>query len=65
MPDLKTVGKNRRQLMGRDDFELCIGAVIGLFVATPSAKLCCMTEAVALHVVVADLQYQLRAQWFP
>ena len=65
LADLKTVGKNRCQLVGRNHFELRIGAVAWLFVASPSAKLCRMTEAVALHVVVGDFQYQLGAQWFP
>jgi len=59
--DLKTVGKNRCQLLRRNYFELRIGAVSWLLVPSPSAKLGRTTEAVALHVVVSDLQYQLRA----
>ena len=59
--DSKTVGKNRCQLLRGNDFELRIGAVTWLLVPSPSAKLGRMTEAVALHVVVSDLQYQLRA----
>ena len=36
-----------------------------LFVGTPSAKLCGMTEAIALHVVISDFDHQLRPKRLP
>src|SRR5215475_9243531 len=53
-----TVGENHRQLFGRDDFELGIRAVAWLLVRAPPAKLRCVTEAVALHMVVSDFDHQ-------
>jgi hypothetical protein len=49
-----TSGKNHRQLFWRDDFELVISAVARLLVGAPPAKLRCVTEAVALHVIVSN-----------
>ena len=51
-------GENHRQLFGRNDFELGIRAVARLLVRAPPAKLRCVTEAVALHVVVSDFDDQ-------
>src|SRR5262249_61311867 len=53
-----TSGENHRQLFGRNNFELGIRAVARFLVRAPSAKLRCVTEAVALHVVVSDFDHQ-------
>jgi hypothetical protein len=64
-PGLATGGENRFQLLRRNDFELGIGAVAGLFVRSPSAELRRMTESASLHMVVSDFHHQLGSQWFP
>ena len=48
-----------------NDFELVIRAVAWLLVRAPPAKLRCVTEAAALHVVVSDFDYQFRTQRLP
>src|SRR5215831_13780430 len=60
-----TSGENHRQLFGRNNFELGIRAVARLLVRAPPAKLRCVTEAVALHVVVSDFDDQFRTQRLP
>src|SRR5437660_8613562 len=62
---LTTGGENRCQLLRRYDFELSVGAVAGLFVRSPSAKLRGMTEAASLHVVVSDFHHQFGSERFP
>src|SRR5438093_326887 len=57
--------KDLLQLLRRNNFELRIGAVGWLLVRAPSAELCRMSEAVALHVVVSHLDHQLGSQWLP
>src|SRR5712691_7110510 len=57
--------ENRRQLLGRNNFELGIGAVVRLFVHAPSAKLRSVSKAASLHVVVGDFDHQLASEWFP
>ena len=64
-PGLATGGENRFQLLRRNDFELGIGAVAGLFVRSPSAELRRMTESASLHMVVSDFHHQLGSQCFP
>ena len=51
-------GENHRQLFRRNHFELVIGAVARLLVRAPSTKLRCMTETIALHVIVSDFDDQ-------
>src|ERR1700746_1747033 len=51
--------------MWRNDFELGIRAVARLLVRAPSAKLRCVTEAVALHVVVGDFDDQFGTERLP
>src|SRR5438128_1207604 len=58
-------GEDRRQLVRRDDLELVEGAVARLLVGTPPAELRRVTEPAALHVVVGDLDHQLRPQRLP
>src|SRR5215510_14983334 len=50
--------KNCGQLFWWNDFELLICAVTRLLVRAPPAKLRRVTEAVALHVVVSDFDYE-------
>src|SRR6516165_9195783 len=57
-----SAGENRRQLLWWNDFELVIRAVARLLVRAPSAKLRCVTEAAALHVIVSDFDYQFGTQ---
>ena len=64
-PGLATGRKNCRQLLRRNDFELGIGTVAGLFVGSPPAKLRRMTEAASLHVIVCDFHNQFGPQRFP
>ena len=56
---LPSGGKNRRQLVGRNDFELIEGTVLWALVGAPTAKLRRVPEAVALHMVVGDLDDEL------
>src|SRR6202042_2032672 len=58
-------GKDRRQLLRRDDFELRIGAVAGLLVRAPPSKMRHVTEAGSLHVLVSDFDHELGSQRLP
>ena len=49
----------------RDDFQLIEGAVARALVCAPAAELRCVSEPIALHVVVCDLDDQLRTQRLP
>src|SRR5262245_55451215 len=51
-------GENHRQLFGRNDFKLRIRTVARLLVRAPPAKLRCVTETPALHVIVSDFDYK-------
>src|SRR6188768_401729 len=53
------------ELVRSRDFELVVAAVLGPFVGTPSEERRCVTEAIALHVIVFDLAHALDAQRFP
>src|SRR5262249_37698157 len=64
-PSSATAGKNHRQLVWWNHFELVIGAVVRLFVRAPPAKLRCVAEAVALHVLVSDFHHQFGTQRLP
>ena len=57
--------EDRRQLVRRHDLELRVGAVARLLVRPPAPELRDVPEAGALHVVVADLGHELRAQRLP
>src|SRR5262249_26531837 len=57
--------KDRLELLRRDHLELCVGARARVFVRSPAAELRRVSEARALHVVVADLGDELRAQRLP
>ena len=60
-PDSAAACKNLHQFLGWYYFELRIGAVTRRFIFTPSSKLCRMSEAGALHMLVGDLYHQLGA----
>ena len=60
-PGSTAARKNLHQFLRWYYFELCIGAITRRFVFTPSSKLCRMTEARALHMLVGDLHHQLGA----
>src|SRR5262245_54968293 len=60
-----SVRKNLREFLWRDDFELRVGAVCWFLVRAPAAELGGVAGAVALHVVVCNLHYELRTQRFP
>ena len=60
-----TLRENGRQLLGRNDLELSVGAIAWLLIFSPSAELCGMTEAVSLHVVVSDFHHQLGPERLP
>jgi hypothetical protein len=53
--------EDRGQLLRWDHFELSIGAVRGLLVRSPATKLCRVTEAISLHVIIGDFDHQFRA----
>ena len=59
------VREDRRQLVRRDHLELGEGAVARPLVVAPAAKLRGVAEAAALHVVVGDLDDQLRTERLP
>ena len=61
----RPLAKISAQLLGRDYFELGIGAVGGLLVGAPAAELRDVAEAGALHVLVGDLDDQFRAEGLP
>jgi hypothetical protein len=54
-----TAPENFRQLLRRNNFELFKGALARLLVQSPPSELSRMTEAIALHVVVSNFDYQL------
>ena len=60
-----TAGENCGQLLRWDNLELSIRAIAGFLVGAPPSELRCVTEAVALHVIVSDFDYKLRTQRFP
>src|SRR4051812_20583508 len=53
------------QLLRCDDLELREGAVARLLVGAPPSKLRGVPETTALHVVVGNLDHQLRTQRLP
>ena len=48
-----------------DDFELFVGAVGGSLIGTPAPELCGVTKAIALHVIIGDLDDQFGAKRLP
>src|SRR5207248_1889837 len=62
---LSPARENRRQLVRRDDFELIEGALLRLLVEPPAAKLRCVAKTRPLHMVISDLDHQLRTKRFP
>ena len=52
--------KDSRELVRGDDIQLGIGAVVRLLVAAPAPELRRMAEAVPLHMLVRDLDDELR-----
>src|SRR5213078_947484 len=62
---LSPARKNRRQLVRRDDFQLIEGALLRLLVEPPAAKLRCVAKTLPLHMVIGDLDHQLRTKRFP
>src|SRR5579872_4757203 len=57
--------KDRGQLVWWDDFELAVSAVFRDFVGAPAAELRHVTEAIALHVLVGDLDHQFWPKRLP
>jgi hypothetical protein len=49
----------------RDDFELIEGTLLRLLVEPPAAKLRCVAKTCPLHMVISDLDHQLRTKRFP
>ena len=62
---LPAAGKNLRQLLWRNNFELGVSAVAGIFIGAPSSKLGGMTEASALHMLIGNFHYQFGPQRLP
>src|SRR5438874_3862120 len=62
---LSPARENRRQLVRRDDFQLIEGALLRLLVEPPTAKLRCVATTRPLHMVISDLDHQLRTKRFP
>src|ERR1700681_4817431 len=58
-------GEDLRELLRRNNLELIEGAVARTLVVAPPAKLRGVPEATPLHVVVRDLDDELRAQRLP
>ena len=50
---------------GWNDLELLVGAVLGCLVGAPAAEVREVPEAVALHVLIGDLDHKLDAQRLP
>src|SRR5262245_32866460 len=57
--------ENPRHFLRGHHFELREGALPRRLVGAPSSKLRRVTEAPAFHVVVRDLDDELRSQWLP
>src|ERR1700682_4862430 len=57
--------EDRGELLRRHYFQLMEGAVTWALVGTPAAKLCGVSKAVALHMVVGNLDDELRTQRLP
>ncbi len=53
------------EFLGRDDFELGVGAGGGGFVGAPAAEVSEVAEAVALHVLVSDFDDEFGAECLP
>ncbi len=53
------------EFLGRDDFELGVGAGGGSFVGAPTAEVGEVAEAVALHVLIGDFDDELGAEGLP
>src|SRR2546423_9851777 len=53
------------QLLRRDYLELLVRAIPRLLVRAPATELRGVTEAIALHVLVRNLQHHLRTNWLP
>src|SRR5438477_3416474 len=62
---LSPARENRRQLVRRDDFQLIEGALLRLLVEPPAAKLRCVAKTRPQHMVISDLDHQLRTKRFP
>src|SRR5687767_1778717 len=60
-PRLASGGEDRFQFVGWDDFKLREGAVFRFFVGAPAAELGRVAKALALHVIVRNLDHQLRS----
>ena len=50
-------GEDGHQLLRRNNFELCVGAITGLLVEAPATKLRHVAEARTLHVLVCNLNH--------
>ena len=52
--DSPSLGKDCRQFLRGDNFQLGKGTIAGLFVRSPSAELRGVPEAISLHVIVSN-----------
>src|SRR5215472_14419596 len=64
-PFLAPPGKDLSQFLRRNNFQLRIRAVLRLLVGAPAAELRGVAEAVSLHMVIRNFNYQFRTQRFP
>src|SRR5438094_9465995 len=62
---LSLAREKHRQLVRRDDFQLIEGALLRLLVEPPAAKLRCVAKPCPLHMVISDLDHQLRTKRLP
>src|ERR1017187_6939784 len=62
---LLPAGKNLHQLLRRHYFQLRVRAVLRTLVRAPSPELRHVPEAPALHMLIRNLQHQLRPQRLP
>src|SRR5579872_238727 len=57
--------KDLHKFLRRNCFELSVGAIAGVFVVAPAAKLRHVPETAALHVLVGDFDHQFGPKWLP
>src|SRR4051812_23057799 len=54
-----------RQLLRRHNLELLVGAILRFLVCAPATELRSVTETIALHVIVGDLEHELGTHRLP
>jgi len=63
--DLAFCAENFEELLRGYNLELRVGAIGRLLIRPPAAKLRDVPEAIALHVIVGDLDHELGPERFP